>query len=72
MPEAVAVLPEVDVPNRNPLAVLRRIVDRFEMRGVYVPGEEDRSLVPGRDFGWLIAAWLMAIALFVVLIAIAM
>lgn len=59
------------MPNRNPVAVLRRVVDRFEMRGVYVPGEEDRSLVPGRDFGWLIAGWLVTIGLFVVFFAVA-
>lgn len=59
------------MPNRNPVAMLRRAVDRFEMRGVYVPGEEDRSLVPIRDFGWLIAAWLIAIGLFVVFSAVA-
>ncbi|MGH3623254.1 MAG: hypothetical protein ACRDQ5_15890 [Sciscionella sp.] len=54
-----------------PNAVFRRMVDRFEIRGAYVPGEEDRSLVPGRDLGWLIAGWLVSIGLFVVFFAIA-
>jgi hypothetical protein len=48
-----------------------RLVDRFEARGVYVPGEENRQLSPWRDFGWLIAVWLVAVGVFVIFFALA-
>jgi len=47
------------------------LVDRFEARGVYVPGDDSRPISPWRDFSWPIAGWLLAIALFVVIFAIA-
>lgn len=56
---------------RGRSGMFRRMVDSFEIRGVYVPGEEDRSLVPDRDFGWLVAGWLVSTGLFVVFFAIA-
>jgi hypothetical protein len=47
------------------------LVDRFEARGVYVPGEDDKAISPWRDFGWLIAGFLIAMAIFVLLFALA-
>jgi hypothetical protein len=62
----------VAVHNRgNPLYWLVRWVDWFESRGVYVPGEDSRSLSTWRDFGWLIASWLVAVSAFVVFFAVA-
>ncbi|MFD8493488.1 hypothetical protein SAMN05421504_103388 [Amycolatopsis xylanica] len=54
---------------RNPLRLLVRFADWFEMRGVYVPGEESRAVDPWRDFGWLIVAWLSGLAIFVLFFA---
>jgi hypothetical protein len=36
-----------------------------------VPGEDSRSLSPWRDFGWIIIAWLVTVAAFIVLFAFA-
>ena len=55
----------------NPLAWVVRWVDWFESRGVYIPGEDNRSLSTMRDFGWLIMAWLITVSAFVVLFAVA-
>lgn len=55
----------------NPLRWIVRWADWFESRGVYVPGEDNRSLSPWRDFGWLIAGWLIAVSAFVVFFAFA-
>jgi hypothetical protein len=52
--------------NLNPLSWLVRWADWFEARGVYVPGEDNRSLSTWRDFGWLITGWLIAVAALVV------
>ncbi len=54
----------------NPVSWFVRWADWFESRGVYVPGEESGSLSTLRDFGWLIAGWLIALSAFVVLFAI--
>ena len=54
----------------NPLSWFVRWADWFESRGVYVPGEDSRSLSTLRDFGWLIAGWLITVSAFVVLFAI--
>lgn len=54
----------------NPLSWPVRWADWFESRGVYVPGEDSRTLSTLRDFGWLIAAWLIAVSAFVVFFAI--
>lgn len=54
----------------NPLSWFVRWADWFESRGVYVPGEDSRSLSTLRDFGWLIVGWLIAVSAFVVLFAI--
>lgn len=51
--------------------VLLRWVDRFEARGVYVPGEDNKAISPWRDFGWLIAAFLITVAVFVLFFALA-
>jgi hypothetical protein len=56
---------------RNPFTWLTRWVDWFEMRGVYVPGDEKGALDTWRDFGWLIVTWLVALGLFVLFFAIA-
>ncbi|MCG8920049.1 hypothetical protein L6E12_30190 [Actinokineospora sp. PR83] len=56
----------------RPFAALLRLVDRFEERGVHVPGADDnRAVAPWRDFGWLIAAWLVGVGLFVLFFAFA-
>lgn len=57
--------------SRNPLRKLGRWADWFEMRGVYVPGEDSRTVEPWRDFGWLIVAWLTALATFILFFAFA-
>jgi hypothetical protein len=54
----------------NPLSWFVRWADWFEARGVYQPGEDSRSLSTWRDFGWLIAGWLVAVSAFVVFFAI--
>ncbi|PPK68951.1 hypothetical protein CLV40_104195 [Actinokineospora auranticolor] len=53
------------------LAALLGLVDKFEERGVHVPGEDNGAISPWRDFGWLIAAWLVAVGVFVLLFAFA-
>lgn len=55
----------------NPIGWLAHWADWFERRGVYVPGEESRSVDPWRDFGWLIVAWVVGLALFILFFAIA-
>jgi hypothetical protein len=47
------------------------LVDRFEERGVYVPGEDNKAISPWRDFGWIIAGFIVTIALFVLFFALA-
>lgn len=54
----------------NPVSWFVRWADWFEARGVYVPGEDSHSLSTWRDFGWLIAGWLIAVSAFVVFFAI--
>lgn len=53
------------------LTAVLHLVDRFEERGIYVPGEDNKSLSPWRDFGWLFAGFLIAVAIFVLLFAFA-
>jgi hypothetical protein len=55
----------------NPFVYVARSVEWFESRGVYVPGEDSRSLSPWRDFGWIIIAWLVTVAALIVLFAVA-
>jgi len=57
-------------PPRPVMAVLH-LVDRFEARGIYVPGEDNKTISPWRDFGWLITGFLIAVAIFVLLFALA-
>lgn len=52
------------------MAVLH-LVDRFEARGIFVPGEDNKKLSPWRDFGWLFAGFILATAVFVLLFALA-
>lgn len=54
----------------HPLGWFLRWADWFEARGVYVPGEDNRTLSAWRDFGWLIAGWLIVVSMFVVFFAI--
>jgi hypothetical protein len=54
----------------NPVSWFMRWANWFEARGVYQPGEDSRSLSTWRDFGWLIAGWLIAVSAFVVFFAI--
>jgi hypothetical protein len=51
--------------------VLEKLVDRFEARGVYVPGEDNKAISPWRDFGWLIALWLVTVAVLILFFAMA-
>ncbi|GAB1509105.1 hypothetical protein [Actinophytocola sp. KF-1] len=51
--------------------VFVRLVDRFEERGVYVPGEDNKAISPWRDFGWLIAGFMITMAVFVLFFALA-
>jgi cobalamin biosynthesis protein CobD/CbiB len=55
----------------NPVFWMVRWADWFESRGVYVPGEDSRNVSTWRDFGWLIAGWLVAVSAFVVFFAVA-
>lgn len=59
------------MPSRNPLRWLAQWADWFEMRGVYVPGEDNRTVDPWRDFGWLIAAWVATLGAFILFFALA-
>jgi hypothetical protein len=56
---------------RSPLRAVHAIVERFEARGVYVPGEDHKPISAWRDFGWLIATWLVTLAVFVLFFALA-
>ncbi|MDQ3404247.1 MAG: hypothetical protein M3443_04510 [Actinomycetota bacterium] len=55
----------------RPFRALLRLVDWFEERGVYVPGEDNHAISPWRDFGWLITAWLITVGVFILLFALA-
>jgi hypothetical protein len=55
----------------GPGAFMARWADWFDSRGVYVPGEDSKSISPWRDFGWVIAGWLATVGLFVVFFAFA-
>lgn len=59
------------MPTRKPFQWITRWADWFENRGVYVPGEESRAVDPVRDFGWLMAAWVAGVAIFILLFALA-
>lgn len=48
-----------------------RCADWFEQRGVYVPGEDNRGVDPWRDWGWLIVVWLAGLAVFILVLALA-
>jgi hypothetical protein len=56
---------------RTPFGAVDKLVDRFEARGVYVPGEDHKAISPWRDFGWLIATWLVTLAVFILFFALA-
>lgn len=53
----------------RPLGAVLELVDRFEARGVYVPGDDSRDISLWRDFGWQIAAWSITVGLFVIFFA---
>jgi hypothetical protein len=48
-----------------------RWADWFEQRGVYVPGEDNHTVDPWRDFGWLIVVWLIGVGGFILFFALA-
>lgn len=50
---------------------LDALIDRFEARGVYVPGDDKKAISPWRDYGWLIVLWLITVAVFVLFFAMA-
>jgi hypothetical protein len=50
---------------------ISRWADWFEMRGVYVPGEDNRAVDPWRDFGWLIIIWIGGVGTFILIFALA-
>ncbi|HWM03716.1 MAG TPA: hypothetical protein VNP92_15390 [Actinophytocola sp.] len=53
------------------LGAVQSLIDRFEARGVYVPGEDNKAISPWRDFGWLIATWIVTVAVFILFFALA-
>lgn len=59
------------MPGRNPLGWMSRWADWFEQRGVYVPGEDNHTIDPWRDFGWLIVVWVIAVGGFILFFALA-
>jgi hypothetical protein len=50
---------------------MRRLVDWFEDRGVYVPGDDNQPVSAWRDFGWLFILWMATVAVFVLFFAVA-
>lgn len=74
MPGSVRVRAELIISGMGvprALAAVLELVDKFEARGVYVPGEDNRAVSPWRDFGWLIATWLVTVGVFVIFFALA-
>lgn len=59
------------MPRRNPLRWIPDLADWFELRGVYVPGEDTRGVQPWREFGWMFVGWLIILGMFVLLFAFA-
>lgn len=55
----------------NPLRALRLLADRFEERGVYVPGDPSGATHPWADFGKILACWILALALIAAFFALA-
>lgn len=55
----------------NPVAAFQAWVEWFEQRGVYVPGEDSRTLSAWQDFTWWIVGWLLGVAVLVVFFAVA-
>ena len=56
---------------RAPLRWVGRWADWFERRGVYSPGENARRMTTVGDFGWLIAVWLLGVAVLILVLALA-
>lgn len=52
-----------------PIRWIVRVVDWFEHRGRYVPGEDDQPISPWKDFAWVIAAWLVTVGVVIVFFA---
>ncbi|TNC23335.1 hypothetical protein [Amycolatopsis alkalitolerans] len=59
------------MPRRSPFRWAARFADWFEQRGVYVPGEDNHTVDPWRDFGWLIVVWVIAVGAFILFFALA-
>jgi hypothetical protein len=51
--------------------LLDKLVDRFEANGVYVQGDDNKAISPWRDFAWIIALWLITVAVLVLFFAMA-
>jgi hypothetical protein len=54
-----------------PLRWISEAADRFEQRGVYVPGEHEREVNLWREFGWAFIAWIFMLGLFVLFFTLA-
>ncbi|WAL64407.1 hypothetical protein ORV05_26035 [Amycolatopsis cynarae] len=59
------------MPSHNRLQRMGQWADWFEQRGVYVPGEDNHTIDPWRDFGWLIVVWVIAVGAFILFLALA-
>ncbi|KAA9162134.1 hypothetical protein FPZ12_012950 [Amycolatopsis acidicola] len=59
------------MPDRHRFRRILGWADWFEQRGVYVPGEENHTVDPWRDFGWLIVVWVIGVGGFILLFAMA-
>jgi hypothetical protein len=59
------------MPHTNPFRGMGRWADWFEQRGVYVPGEDNHTVDPWRDFGWLIVVWVVSVGIFILFFALA-
>jgi hypothetical protein len=59
------------MPGTNFFRRMGRWADWFEQRGVYVPGEDNHTVDPWRDFGWLIVVWMVGVGAFILFFALA-
>lgn len=55
----------------NPLRWVLDLVEWFEDRGVYVPGDDSGVVRPWRAFGWIFVGWIFTLGLFILLFALA-
>lgn len=59
------------MPRHNRSHRMGRWADWFEQRGVYVPGEDNHTIDPWHDFGWVIVLWVLGAAAFILFLALA-